>query len=101
MASDNSGNRPQTDRYISFEGIDCDGNAVRLMALLDEQLKKPGRLNAFWEYFNRKRAGITPGPKMDDLYLIHSNINQFREFFEAWQDEEALTLLHKLEEECC
>jgi len=90
----------KTDRYTSFEGIDCDGNAARLMDMLDRQLALPGRHNAFWDYFNAKRAGKA-GPKMDDLYLIHGNINQLREFFETWQDEEGMALLQQLEEECC
>lgn len=90
----------KTDRYVSFQDIDCAGNARRLMEYLDRQLAIPGRSNAFWEYFAKKRAGnavTTP----DDLFLIHSNINQFRDFFESWNDEEALILLLQIEEECC
>lgn len=90
----------KADRYISFDGIDCDGNARRLMAMLDRQLALPGRSNVFWEYFAKKRAGGS-GSRPDDLFLIHSNINQFREFFEHWQDAEALSLLLQIEEECC
>lgn len=89
------------DRYISFEGIDCDGKAQQLMDLLDQQLSNPGRSNVFWEYFANKRAGSSGGPKPDNLLLIHANINVIREFFETWQDEAALTLLLELEEECC
>lgn len=100
MSSDCDCKPRKTDRYISFGGIDCDGNARRLMVLLEQQLALPERNNAFWEYFNRKRIGEV-GPKMDDLYLIHANINQVREFFETWKDEEALELLQQLEEECC
>lgn len=100
MTTQCENNEEKPDRYISFEGIDCDGNAARLMQLLDHQLTLPGRHNAFWDYFNKKRAGKT-GPQMDDLYLIHGNINQLREFFETWQDEDAMELLQQLEEECC
>lgn len=92
--------QPSTDRYASFDGIDCDGNARRIMAHIDRNLAIPGRNNAFWDYFAKKRAGGS-GPKPDDLFLIHSNINQVREFFEQWQDEEAAALLVQLEEECC
>lgn len=88
------------DRYVSFQGIDCAGNARRLMAYLDRQLALPGRSNAFWDYFAQKRAGSAVA-KPDDLFLIHSNINQFREFFEQWDDAEALSLLLQIEEECC
>jgi hypothetical protein len=35
------------------------------------------------------------------MFLIHSNINQIRELFEACEDQEAMSLLVKLEEECC
>jgi hypothetical protein len=89
-----------TDRYISFEGIDCDENAERLMTCIERQIELPERSNAFWDYFMKKRAGGS-GPKPDALFLIHSNINQVRELFETWQDEEAMELLLKLEEECC
>ena len=89
-----------TDRYVSFDGIDCDGNAQRIMACIERLLDLPGRSNAFWEYFMKKREGGS-GPKPDDLFLIHSNINQVRELFETWEDEEAMSLLVRLEEECC
>lgn len=89
-----------TDRYVSFQGIDCDGNARRIMACIDRNLAIPGRSNAFWEYFSAKRSGGS-GPKPDDLFLLHANINQVRELFETWQDAEAMQLLEQLEEECC
>ena len=92
--------RTSTDRYVSFEGIDCDGNARELMAQIERLLDLPGRSNAFWEYFMKKRAGGS-GPKPDDLFLLHSNINQVRELFETWDDEAAMALLTRLEEECC
>jgi hypothetical protein len=89
-----------TDRYISFEGIDCDGNADRVMACIERLLEKPNCSNAFWDYFMNKRTGGS-GPRPDNLFLIHSNINQVRELFENCGDEEALNLLLQLEEECC
>lgn len=88
------------DRYISFEGIDCDGNARRVMECIVRNVAIPERNNAFWEYFLKKRDGGS-GPRPDDLFLIHAHINQVRELFETWQDEEALRLLGQLEEECC
>lgn len=89
-----------TDRYVSFADIDCDGNARRVMECIERQMILPGRRNAFWDYFMNKRAGGS-GPKPDDLFLIHSNINQVRELFETWHDDEAMRLLVRLEEECC
>jgi hypothetical protein len=97
--SDND-NAKTTDRYISFEGIDCDGNADLVMAHIERLLAQPDCGNAFWEYFMNKRAGGS-GSKPDNLFLIHSNINQVRELFETCKDKEALDLLFQLEEECC
>ncbi|MES9942364.1 MAG: N(2)-fixation sustaining protein CowN [Candidatus Thiodiazotropha sp. 6PLUC2] len=93
-------NSKATDRYISFEGIDCDGNAKAVMSCIERIIEMPGYSNAFWDYFMKKRAGGS-GPKPDELFLIHSNINQVRELFESSQDEEAMNLLLMLEEECC
>lgn len=94
------GSHGDTDRYRSFNGIDCDGNARRIMACIDRHMAIPEHNNAFWEYFMTKRAGGS-GPKPVDLFLIHANINQVREPFETWEDEEAMKLLARLEEECC
>lgn len=91
-------NRP--DRYVSFDGIDCAGNARRVMEHIERLSSQPGCESAFWDYFFKKRAGGS-GPRPDDLFLIHSNINQVRELFEESEDEEALALLLQLEEECC
>lgn len=92
--------RQPADRYVSFEGIDCDGNARRVMACIERLVADPAKNNVFWDYFMKKRSG-TSGPRPDDLFLIHSNINQVRELFETWEDAEALALLLQLEEECC
>ena len=91
---------PKNDRYVSFVGIDCAGNARRIMEHIDRHLAIPERNNRFWDYFVQKREGKN-GPKGDDLFLIHSNVNQIRELFEIWNDTEALRLLDHLEEQCC
>ena len=98
--SESCGCKSKTDRYVSFAGIDCNGKAARVMACIDRHLALPERNNVFWEYFQQKRSGVK-GPKYDDLYLVHSNINQVRELFEKWEDSEAMQLLDQLEEECC
>ena len=90
----------RVDRYISFQGIDCAGNARRIMACIESHLAIPGRSNPFWDYFMKKRGGGS-GPAPDELFLLHSNINQVRELFEAWDDQQSLQLLVQLEEECC
>ena len=70
------------------------------LALDVSHIAIPERNNAFWEYFMKKREGGS-GPKPDDLFLIHCNINQVRELFETWDDQQALAWLVQLEEECC
>jgi len=60
----------QPDRYVSFKGIDCDGNARRLMDTL-----------------LRLRS--------DD-----PDEQPLRELFERHHDQEALDLLEQLEEQC-
>ncbi|WP_417067412.1 N(2)-fixation sustaining protein CowN [Niveibacterium terrae] len=91
----------KADRYVSFAGIDCAGNARRILEFVDRNLALPGRSNAFWDYFAKKRQGSAGVPQADALLLIHSHLNTIREEFEAWQDEEALALLDQLENECC
>ncbi|MFC3912658.1 N(2)-fixation sustaining protein CowN [Pseudaeromonas sharmana] len=90
----------QPDRYVSFEGIDCNGNARLLMAMIYRHIEQPERNNAFWDYFRQKATGGS-GPKPDDLFMIHCHLNQIRDLFEQWEDLEALTLLDRIEVECC
>jgi hypothetical protein len=89
-----------TDRYVTFDGIDCDGNARLLMSYIRKHIDLPEKTNKFWEYFKQKALGGN-GPKPDDLFLIHSNLNQIRELFELYEDDEALALLDIVEIECC
>ena len=88
------------DRYKSFEGIDCDGNARKVMSLIERYAQEAGEGRAFWDYFMAKRSPRS-GPKPDDLFLIHCHINQVRELFERHGDGESQALLVQLEEECC
>ena len=89
-----------TDRYITFDGIDCDGNARILMSYIHKHIDDPQKTNKFWDYFRKKAEGGN-GPKPDDLFLIQSNLNQIRELFELYEDSEALALLDVVEIECC
>jgi hypothetical protein len=90
----------KTDRYVSFIGLDCDAKAGRVMARIEEISAKPDAHNKFWDYFFKKRAGEI-GPKSDDLFLIHSNLNQIRELFEEWGSDDDVAMLDQIEEECC
>lgn len=90
----------KTDRYITFDGLDCDGNARRVMACIERNMQAAGQAHPFWTYFMAKRQPRS-GPVPDDLFLVHSHINQIREFFEECADDAALALLTQVEEECC
>lgn len=96
----------KTDRYVTFRGIDGDGNARRLVEMLRRHYDKPGVDNPFWEYFKGKlaiagSAEANSGRVLDELFLVHSYINNIRELLEEQGDEEALELLQQVEEESC
>lgn len=88
------------DRYVTFIDIDCAGNARRVMEFIEHNTAGAGGSSLFWQYFMAKRQPRS-GPVPDDLFLIHSHIDQIRELFEACGDEAALALLTQVEEECC
>ncbi|BDV41974.1 hypothetical protein GURASL_08970 [Geotalea uraniireducens] len=95
-----------TDRYVTFKGIDGDGNARQVVALLRRYIDDPAHSNLFWEKFKEKLALAATGAdnggrRLDELFLVHSYINNIRELFEEQEDEEALALLHQLELESC
>ncbi len=99
LAAEN-GSRNHIDRYTTFLGIDCDGNARRLMEFIERTVMPNGAPHPFLAYFLAKRTPRS-GPVPDGLFLIHSNLNQIRELFEESGNAQALELLFKLEEECC
>jgi len=37
----------KTDRYVTFKGIDCHGNARRLVAMLRRHIDDPAKTNLF------------------------------------------------------
>ena len=90
----------KSDRYVSFDGIDCNGNASRVIDFIERNVGDSEQYKRFWEYFTAKRKPRS-GPAPDDLFLVHCHINQIRELFEECTDREALELLSLLEEECC
>ncbi len=87
----------QKDRYISFDGLDCDANASKVIALIEHHISQPGR----WaDYFNakfseQKRLAV------DDLFFVGSQMNNIYDFFTERVDEEGLALLYQVEQECC
>jgi hypothetical protein len=96
----------KTDRYVSYRGIDCCGNAKLLMARLRHHLANPQKNNKFWDLFVAKlgaaeRGEEVNGRKIDEIFLIHAYINNLQEFFAEHDDTAATELLEKIERECC
>lgn len=94
------------DRYVSFAGIDGDRNSRELMAMLRLHIDNPLKSNRFWELFKNKlnRVGqlsLNGERCLDELFLIHSYINNIRELFEEYDDQPALALLEQIEAESC
>jgi len=97
-------NKP--DRYVSFAGIEGDKNSRQLIAMLRRYIDDPEKSNPFWEKFKCKleqvgRPDQNGGRCLDELFLIHSYINNIRELFEEYEDWTAMTLLEQIEEESC
>ena len=97
-------NKP--DRYVSFAGIEGDKNSLQLVVMLRRHIDHPEQSNPFWEKFKEKLALVgqpeqNGGRCLDELFLIHSYINNIRELFEFYQDLPALELLEKIETESC
>lgn len=93
---------PETtlDRYISFIGLDCDAKAREMVRRLRLAMAGEGRRDPFWDYFQSKLDGDR-GPAHDELYHVHSHLNDLRDLVERWGEEELAVLLEDLETECC
>lgn len=94
------------DRYVSFVDIDGDANARMLVTMLRRHIDDPAKGNRFWDLFKEKLVKVgQPDPHggrcLDELFLIHSYINNIRELFETYDDQAALMLLEKIEAESC
>lgn len=96
----------KTDRYVSFVGIEGDKNARELIIMLRRHIDDPAKTNPFWEIFKSKLASVgqttdSGGRCLDELFLIHSYINNLTELFEQYDDQPALQLLERIEVESC
>lgn len=94
------------DRYVSFVGIEGDRNSRELMVMLRRHIDDPLKSNRFWELFKEKLAKVgkpdDSGARcLDELFLVHSYINNIRELFELYDDQPALELLERIETESC
>ena len=99
-------NQNKPDRYLSFAGIEGDKNSHELIVLLRRHIDAPEKTNRFWEQFKEKLSRVgqpdqNGGRSLDELFLIHSYINNIRELFEQYDDLPALALLEQIETESC
>lgn len=106
MSGDAGATATKPDRYVSFIGINGDENSRVLMGMLRRHIDDPAKTNPFWEKFKEKLNSVgepdkTSGRCLDELFLIHSYINNIRELFETCDDRDALELLEQIEEESC
>lgn len=92
-----------TDRYTSFTGIDCEGNAKVVVERVLALIAQPEYANCFWDRFKIRlaEAGKVGARKADELCLACSHTYYIEELFEAAGDEVGLAALRQLEDECC
>lgn len=98
--------KDKPDRYVSFIGIEGDKNSRKLAEMLLRHINDPEKSNGFWELFKEKLQRVgqpeqNGGRCLDELFLIHSYINNIRELFEQHEDVTALALLEQIETESC
>ncbi|WP_138470699.1 N(2)-fixation sustaining protein CowN [Poseidonocella sp. HB161398] len=87
-----------TDRYVSFCGLDCDGDARRMMLHLDAAMAQGA--SKWRDYFRKKLAEKTK-MGVDDLFFVGAQVNCLRAYLEEAADGPGLALLDQLEETCC
>jgi len=90
----------KTDRYISFEGINCDANSEHLITLLEQHITA-GHGDERWHlYFTQKREEQAR-MQQDNLHFIGSQMNNLYAYLEQCEDDTACDLLWQIEQECC
>ncbi|NEX20486.1 N(2)-fixation sustaining protein CowN [Thiorhodococcus mannitoliphagus] len=90
----------KTDRYISFDGIDCDAYAERILGYIRACIDDAENPSDWQPYFERKLVEIA-GMGQDALFFVGSQVNYIRELFEHYDHDDGLELLDKIEDECC
>lgn len=88
------------DRYLSFEGIQCSQNADKLIAMLEHNLGQKKGQQQWHTYFESKRQQQDKFGH-DNLHFIGNQMNPLYEYFRQCDDQNALNLLYKIEQECC
>jgi len=95
------------ESYTSFKNIDCFENACLVIDNILRILEDEAKNNVFWEQFVKKipEAYYARDPKKDPretlLLQVCLNAPYIMEFFEESEDDEAVHVLEKCEQECC
>lgn len=90
----------ERDRYISFEGLECDRNASEIIATIRRHMALPDGGGRWGKYFTTKFAEQQQ-MGTDELFFVGSQMNNLYTFFEEIGDEAASELLYQVEQECC
>lgn len=74
----------KADRYVSFNGIDFEGNVRRVLDRL-ERCRSVDLANRLIAHIDDRRSN-TDGVRRDDLLRLHSVVNAVRELSEVCGD---------------
>lgn len=102
MSIQPTGPQARADRYVTFNGIDFEGNMARVLTHLRRYIDHPAAGNKFWDLFKHRLAAAEQGNAaiQDKLLLLHSHVYYMVELFEEHDDTLALADLQTLEKEC-
>lgn len=91
------------DRYVSFAGIDCEGNARIVVERVLALTEAPPHSSKLWDVFKERlaEAGKVGARKADELCLACAHTYYIWDLFEEAEDEIGLAALRRLEDECC
>ncbi|NJL01846.1 MAG: N(2)-fixation sustaining protein CowN [Spirulinaceae cyanobacterium RM2_2_10] len=88
------------DRYVSFQGIDCEGDACTILKRVRAYASERARASAWADYLAARLAQqVALG--QDDLFFVCSQVNPIRALLQERGDRQALDLLEHIEEDCC
>jgi hypothetical protein len=88
------------DRYISFEGLECDENAIRIVASIHGHLQA-GHGGEKWHNYFTLKFSEQQRMATDELFFVGSQMNTLYDFFSEVGDGNSARLLYQVEQECC
>ncbi len=88
------------DRYVSFEGLDCDWRADQFLKMLLHNIES-GNGEPHWHQYFLQKIKHQEMTGQDNLYFVGSQMNALYEYLEGCEDKAAQDLLYQLEQECC